>query len=247
MSGSAHRSKESVAKDALPIESSSDDDAADGPGQGPATGGASRSPATRSSREAFRQQATGDLWRAALRYARRRATLVRRAGARIDHLYAQDLVEDALGDTWIGTQVTWDPSQCSLREHIRTLIRSRSWKDREAAEQRPHISVDWDADDAVEMDESTRRDMAGRDSPILFGCVIDAIIAELQRQASGDNDALAILAAWREDLSDRDDVIAYTGLSAREYRKARARLTYLVQKLPQPLRDDARTLLKGAP
>lgn len=233
--------------DDLPAENASGDNAGGGSGRGSVwSGGTSESPAARASREAFRQQATDELWRAAHRYARRRAALVRRARGRIDHLYAQDLVEDALGDTWIGTQVTWDPTQCSLREHIRQLIRARSWRDREAAEQRPHISVDWDADDSVETDESTRRGASTPDDLLLLGRVITAIITELQRLAAGDNEVLAILAAWQESLSDRDDVMAYTRLSAREYRRARERVTYLVQKLPESLRDDARALLRSA-
>src|SRR5262245_28626769 len=62
---------------------------------------------------AFRAQATEELTRRALRYARQRAALVRRAGRRIDSLYARELVQDALTDTWAGV-LAWDPARRSL-------------------------------------------------------------------------------------------------------------------------------------
>lgn len=205
---------------------------------------ASTSAAAPSSRDEFIQQATDGLWRTAHRYARRRAALVRRAGGRVDQLYADELVQDALADTWIGTEVTWDPTKCSLLEHIRDLVRWRATKDLAAARRRPHVSIDWNSETITEIDRSNSSSPVG---PLQFGRVIAIVLTELQRLASEDKAAQAILAAWKAGLSDRDDVMVYAGLSAGAYQKARARVTYLVQELPQSLREAATAILRAPP
>jgi hypothetical protein len=233
---------------ALPPGSSSNDGTGDGPGQDRAGRGRGlRSSPARSRQEAFLEQATDELRHAARHYARRRAAMVRRAGGRIDHLYADELVADALADTWIGTQVSWDPARRSLLEHIRYLIRSRSWKDRESARQRPHVSIDWDSVATTEVNEPNWHAASPPACPPLMGRVTTAVITELQGLASDDEQVLAILGAWRAGLSDRDDVLDYTGLSTETYRNARARVTYLLRKVPQFIRDAATTLLTTAP
>jgi hypothetical protein len=232
---------------ALPAGGSSDG-TGDGPGQDSAGQRRGlRSPPARSRQEAFLEQATDELRRAARHYARGRAAMVRRAGGRIDHLYADELVADALADTWIGTQVSWDPTRRTLLEHIRYLIRSRAWKDRESARQRPHVSIDWDSVAAIEANEPNWHAASQLACPPLMGRVTTALITELQGLASDDEEVLAILGAWRAGLSDREDVLDYTGLSAEAYRNARARVTYLLRKVPQGIRDAATTLLGTAP
>ena len=198
-----------------------------------------------SHRSELHEQATEDVLRAAHRYARQRAGLVRRAGVRVDRLYERELVQDALADTWAGTDVLWDPAQCSLLEHLRGLIRSRTWKDATGARQRPHVSIDWDEDLVTEVDEAHRHGTQGNVSPIVLARVAATVVQDLQRLAAGDAAATAILAAWEDGLVDRDEVIARTALTDKEYKAARARLTYLVLSLPQSLRETARTVLRG--
>ena len=67
----------------------------------------------------------------------------------------------------------------------------------------------------------------------------------LQRLAAGDPAATAILAAWEDGFVDKEEVMHRTGLADKEYRAARARLTYLVLSLPQSLRETARSLLRS--
>jgi hypothetical protein len=88
--------------------------------------------------QAFAEQASDELIRRASRYARQRAAIVRRAGRRIDNLYGRELVQDALCDIWSGA-VTWDPARSSLLDEVRSVVRSRSWKDAKWARRSPHL------------------------------------------------------------------------------------------------------------
>jgi len=135
--------------------------------------------------------------------------------------------------------------RCSLLEHLRGLIRSRTWKDATGARQRPHVSIDWDEDLITEVDDAHRHGTQGNVSPIVLARVAATVVQDLQRLAAGDAAVTAILAAWEEGLVDRDEVIERTALTDKEYKAARARLTYLVLSLPQSLRESARTVLRG--
>ena len=196
-----------------------------------------------SSRHAFQEQATPALSRAALRYARQRTILVRRAGGRIDNLYPRELVQDALTDTWMGT-VSWDPGRCSLLDHIRGLIRSRTWKDATGARRSPHLSVT--SDTTAEVDTAWRHATTGSISPVVLAALTASVVRDLRRLADGDPAATAVLDAWRDGLIERDEVMKRTGLAERDYKAARARLAYLVSSLPQSLRETALTHLRSA-
>ena len=198
-----------------------------------------------SNRSELLNQATKELRRAAYRYARQRSALVRRAGVRIDHLYARELVQDALADTWLGTTVTWNPQQRTLLDHIRRIIRYRSWKDVIGARRRPHVSIDGDEEVSVEVDDMQSHGTQGSVSPIVLAGVTASVVRDLRRLAAGDPAAMAILVAWEEGLVDREDVMDRTGLSQKDYKAARSRLLYLVPSLPQSLLETARTLLRS--
>jgi hypothetical protein len=198
-----------------------------------------------SNRSELHEQATEGVVRAAHQYARQRARLVRRAGVRVDDLYARELVQDALSDTWAGTDVVWDPAQCPLLEHLRGLIRSRTWKDATGARQRRHVCIDGNEELITEVEDAHRHATQGNVSPIILARVAATVVQDLQRLAAGDAAATAILVAWEDGLVDRDEVIERTALTDKEYKAARARLTYLVLSLPQSLRETARMVLRG--
>jgi hypothetical protein len=203
-------------------------------------------PTSPSNRSAFQEQATEELRRAALRYARQRAALVRRSGRRIDNLYVRELVQDALADTWMGT-VSWDPARCSLLDHVRGVIRSRSWKDAIGARRSPHFSLDGPkASLALQAEGAQQHATQGNLSPIMIAALTTAVVTDLRRLADGDTAATAILGAWAAGHVERHEVVAHTGLGEKDYKTARARLTYLVMSLPQSLRDAAKSLLRSA-
>jgi hypothetical protein len=195
---------------------------------------------------AFRAQATEELTRRALRYARQRAALVRRAGRRVDNLYARELVQDALTDTWAGV-LTWDPGKRSLLKHVLDVIQDRSGKDAKWVRRSPHLSLDVHDDAAaITAEASHHLAVQGPADPFMISELAVLVVTELRRLAAGDRAATALLEAWADGVVGRSDVMRHTGMSRQEYRMARARLTYLVRELPSSLDEAARTLLRSA-
>lgn len=195
---------------------------------------------------AFAEQATDELIRSACRYARQRAVMVRRAGRRVDNLYARELVQDALTDIWLGV-VAWDPAKCSLLNQVRDVVRSRSWKDAQWAIRSPHLSLDVnDAAAAIAAEASHQFATCGNADPFMLRELAEAVVTELRRLAERDPTALVVLGAWADGVIGRSEVMEYTGLSRQQYEVARKRLTYLVRELPSSLDAAARTLLRSA-
>lgn len=195
---------------------------------------------------AFTEQASDELIRTACRYARQRAVIVRRAGRRVDSLYGRELVQDALIDIWSGL-VAWDPARCSLLEQVRSVVRSRSWKDAQWAQRSPHLSLDVnDTAAAITAEASHQFAMQQQLQPFMICGLTVAVVTELRRLAEGDAAAGAVLGAWADGVVERSEVMEHTGLSREEYTIARARLTYLVRELPSSLDEAARTLLRSA-
>ena len=182
--------------------------------------------------QAFTEQASNELIRRASRYARQRAVIVRQAGRRIDNMYGRELVQDALCDIWSGA-VGWDPARCSLLHQVRSVVRSRSWKDAQWAQRSPHLSLDvHDTAAAITAEASHQFAMQAQLEPFKICGLTAAVVTELRRLAEG--------------VVGQGDVMEYTGLSRQGYRIARARLAYLVRELPSSLDDAARTLLRSA-
>lgn len=203
---------------------------------------------------AFRDQLTPELIKAARRYARQRAKLVREVRRRIDPLYHLELVQDALGDTWRGT-VRWDPARRSLLDHVRDVIRQRTFNDRRRAGVYQHVSMHHSpvANDEVSMTGLTiEAEMAQAHgsgavpSPAIVATLLDQVVLELHRLAARDLDARAILGCWAKGITDGSEVMDLTGLAENDYRKARQRILYLARHLPPELRDAAEDTLRSA-
>jgi hypothetical protein len=206
----------------------------------------SRDPTARGqplNRAEFEKQLTEELRNAVLQFARRRMALVRRAGGRVDQLYARELLQDALSDTWMGT-APWIPAQRSLLDHVRGLIRHRSWKDSLAARRRPHLSIGADDEISAAIEEMQSNGIHGSVDRTVLASVTAAVIADLRRLAAGDTVATSILDAWEDGVVERRAVMERTGLNAADYKVGRARLSYLIPSLPDSLRQTARTLLR---
>ena len=196
--------------------------------------------------KAFAEQASTELIRRASRYARQRAVIVRQAGRRIDNMYGRELVQDALCDIWSGA-VAWDPARCSLLYQVRSVVRSRSWKDAKWAKRSPHLSLDvHDTAAAITAEASHQFAMQAQVQPFMIRGLTAAVVTELKRLAAGDAAATAVLGAWSDGIVGQGEVMEHTGLSLHAYRIARARLAYLVRELPSSLDDAARTLLRSA-
>jgi len=203
---------------------------------------------------AFRAQLTPDFMQDARRYARRRAKLVREVGRRIDPLYHHDLVQDALKDTWSGA-ARWDPSRQSLLEHVRDLIKQRTFNDRRRARRYRHVSIHAAraANDEISLTNlsieavmSEAHSFHGDINPALLSSLLDQVVVELHRLPIRNPDARAVLGCWANGITDGSEVMALTGLSENAYRKARMRILYLAKYLPPELREAAEELLRSA-
>lgn len=162
-------------------------------------------------------------------YARNRAKLVARY-RRIDDNYAEELLEDVLGDTFEG-RTPWDPSRVDLKKHVRDTIKYRSRHHYKRARAAPHISIDKaGAHDRLEL-EITEHEQ----ERIRVQRTADESVAELRVLATGDPEVLMLLDAYQRRDLKKADVLMSTGLSSRQYAAARARLHRLRHRLPSHL------------
>jgi hypothetical protein len=204
--------------------------------------------------DAFRKQLTSEFMRDARRYARKRAKLVRAVGRRNDPSYHQDLVQQALADIWSGAAV-WDPGRRPLLDHVRDLIRQRTFNDRRRLRHRQQVSIyapNHAANDevsltslSIEAQMSEAHPSRTSISPLLVSRLVDRVVLELHRLAARDEGACAILGCWASGVIDASDVMTLTELNEVEYHRARIRILYLAKHLPPELREAAQELLRS--
>jgi hypothetical protein len=194
---------------------------------------------------AFNAQATQATYRAAVKFARFRSRLIDMAGKKVDRAYVQELVHNAFGDTWVGDP-PWNPESCSLLDHVRGLIRHRSWKDAQWLRRHPHVPLsECDERAAIRAKSSHRIEALPQPSPIMLAEITAEVVGLLRRLAHGDDAVTRILDAWQDGHVDRAPVIVATGLSPSAYKAARSRIIYLIQNLPQSVRDRAIDILRS--
>lgn len=192
----------------------------------------------------FEKQAKRDELEGVYRYAAARVPMVARAGGRSDSVYAEELVQDALGDTLMGV-VRWEPEKRTLAQHLMRTIRGRTKNEALHLRQFQHHSfLDRDDDEASEMDPVAEEAALIVEDPrpaTPFQRAIAAdVMAALRKHAAEDSGVLKMLVAYEEGASTREDVMRMTGMLASTYRNARRRLATLVAKLPTTLRLAAR-------
>jgi DNA-directed RNA polymerase specialized sigma24 family protein len=163
-------------------------------------------------------------------YARQRARLVARYRTIDEHSYAADLVQDVIVDTLAGV-LAWDPSRVDLKGHVRGAIKSRSRHDYRRAERSPYQTLDVDdpriAAELVEHEARQERQELRRHAV--------AIIEALRKLAANDREVLLLIEAYEGAVSKRAEVLELTGLTVRQYKAARERLTGLRDSLPHDL------------
>ena len=192
----------------------------------------------------FERQSTRDDLEPVYRYAAARVPMVAKAGGRSDPGYAEELVQDALGDTIMGA-LRWEPEKRTLAQHLIRAVRFRT-KDEalHVSRFRHHALVsasDEDSSDVHPIAEEASLAIDAQMPATRFQRDVAAdIMATLRRRAVDDPHVLDMLAAFEEGATSRDDVMHLTGMSAEEYRNARRRLARLVENLPTTLRLAAR-------
>lgn len=159
----------------------------------------------------------------ARQYAQTRVIMVRRAGIPISKTYARELVDDAHADTWTG-DLPWDPSQCSLLEHLCWAIKHRTWLELRHRRHVPLVSLHGSANGGTTSRQIERAlaYITHGDCDSMLLCAISATACqELRLLVSHDHEASALLACWEDGIMARDDVLGRTGLSGREPMNAR--------------------------
>lgn len=208
--------------------------------------------------QALLDQNTQETRTEARRFAESRLQYIRGAGRPIPKHYDEEIVNDAIADTWLGI-AKWDPARCSLLVHLRGEILDRTSKEARHARRFRRISLDLAANDPIDAariepailpplngDNAPILASSGDCAPILFASMILEVTGELLALARGDLIAEAMLRCWRDFVIERDEVIARTHMTERQYKATRKRLLSLAKKLPPRLRATARELLRSA-
>jgi hypothetical protein len=186
-------------------------------------------------RAAFNAQCTPDMMDDVTAYATKHASWIDNRTGRHDPDRVEDLVHDALTDTFAGT-VAWEPSRCSLALHLKSVIRSRVTHELERAEQFEHIDVGT----AHEEDVSSSMAATARSTT---GSELDRFADEFERRlrelAAGDDGALVLIDLYREGVTEKREVCLRAKMKAADYHNAHRRLKRLVEKLPENLRTAA--------
>lgn len=184
---------------------------------------------------AFKRQATTALRRRALNVARGCVRMIEMSGGQVASSHGEDLVDDAIADTWLG-RLSWDPAKRDLLAHIASTIESRARHDRKKAKKFPAASLDADDDDErtaalwTEAEEALAANASVTNLAEMM-CSID-VFERVRALAAGDLEVLTLLDAMRAGAFDRADLIQATRMSARRYEGARRRLDTLLRKLP---------------
>lgn len=190
--------------------------------------------------DAFDQQNTDEMRKAAKRFARSRARWVAQAGGRGDDAYAEELVQDALTDTLLGS-LSWDPAAKSLAQHLRDVVRCRTKDERRRAGRFRHQSMDALEPSAAVMTEiegclSLEHPVASAESIAFSHQALSYI-----RDAARKDPAIArIIDAIEVGASEPADIMSIAEMSEKTYRKARLRLARLAKQLPNDLLQGAR-------
>lgn len=176
-------------------------------------------------RAAFLREATPELRRNAEGFARRRA--------RGDAAYAEEMVQDVLGDTWLGV-VSWDPDRVSLQQHVLSVIASRTGHDHSRAQRFPHVSLEvLDETEMTEVEDALAKTASVSNAEDALATA--RTLAKARELAAADRKILSLIEAICAGYTERADLLRVTGMSKRTYRATRRRLGQLLESLPHTI------------
>lgn len=158
--------------------------------------------------DAFERELTPDVARRLLELAARRTAMLRAAGVMVGGDDARQLVREAIADT-LNQVAPWRPEEISLVQHLRGLIRRRTWAR-----------------------------LAQNDGPLEAGrgalAVIDQVTLELTYDSAEDAAVRLVLEAYCNGAVTGEEVSASCGITLEEYAEARRRLDRMLAALPAP-------------
>lgn len=187
------------------------------------------------------------LHRSVLRAARGCVRLLHQGGAQVASAYAEDLVADAIADTWSGV-LSWDPGESSLLDHLKAAIRSRARHQWHRSKRFPAPSLDAEEDEEddraaalwAEVEESLASDALAADAERRI--LAREVIARLRMLATDDPELVTVLEAMAAGATERADLVHATGLPARRLESIRRRLDRLLPELPASTRPGVRAV-----
>jgi hypothetical protein len=158
--------------------------------------------------DAFERELTPDVARRLLELAARRTTMLRAAGVIVGSDDARQLVRDAIADT-LDQVAPWRPEEISLVQHLRGLIRRRTWAR-----------------------------LAQSDGPLEPGrgalAVIEQVTLALSYDSAEDAAVRLVLEAYCNGATTGEEVSSSCGITLEEYGEARRRLDQMLAALPMP-------------
>ena len=184
--------------------------------------------AARAWRNAFEAQLTPDMMDEVTAYAARRASWIETATGIRDPQLTEELVQNALGDTFART-VVWDPTRCELAMHLKGVIRSRCSHELERANVFVHVSIETE-DENVVTDAMSANAVANGN--VSSEPTVQEFNARLRFLAADDPPVLRLLDLYEEGISERRDVYRLGPMSPAAYHNAFRRLMRLVDSLP---------------
>src|SRR5262249_30647249 len=149
------------------------------------------------------------------RYARARSFGVATAGRKVDDFYVRELVQDAIEDTWLGV-LRWDPTRCSLKNHLKGTIKSRTKSHRNHATENPHGYIG-DETDAWRLAEQDASCIVPDPEYAMQRIYAHEVLAHLRAVAARDKPVLRILDAYEAGAVTKEQVLEHTNMKERTY------------------------------
>lgn len=185
---------------------------------------------------ALAEQNTPELRKDAKRYAEQRVPLLRAAFVPVSPRTPDDLVNDAITDTFLGDGDPWDPSACDLLTHVRGMIKKSTWQEirhRMLVRREPFDSADGKVDEVLARERAHAS--MGDISPIMLAALVETICAELRKIDPSDGPAKAITECWELGYVERREVMLLTEMDDDTYKRARDRILSRKKFLPPKL------------
>jgi hypothetical protein len=186
---------------------------------------------------ALKAQATQEMMDDVVGYIAKRATWLQHQQERPAKDVINDMVVDALGDTYTGV-VAWDPVRCPLALHLKSVIRSRFSHELERIEDFEHVELD-DAPEHVVHEAMATAGKSALAPTKKLSVYVKQFVDRLRELAEDDLPVLKLIDLSLQDITERRHICHMTGMTPSAYHNAFRRLQRLADKIPMNLRTAA--------
>jgi hypothetical protein len=178
--------------------------------------------------DAFDTQCTSEMLKRLQRFAAWWARILGGESAGNDAYYAEELVQNALGDTLEGV-LRWDPKSGDLEPFLIDVIRLRARRDRKRARRHQHVSID-----ELGLDGSLSSPELIEDADTIV-TAMTRTMTRLRALSADDSLAQRFLDAVDQEATTRVEVMRIGGLTSDQYHNTRRRLARLITQLEPDL------------